>query len=276
MARDRYLWNAGEETINKVGAEIKADTPRSKWQNFWYYHKLHVVFGAIAVFLVWSFAAELLSRVDPDYQIAIVTNNSYLQSFSDAMGEALEPYGKDRNGDGEVVVQVNVYSLTDSASASSAPEAAGTGMVGGSVDNAYYQMAGITRYMADLQAGDSMIYIMDDENFLLRSADGVFAYAADGSDPPEGADDYQNMRIPWGDCAALEKLSESWVSTGQCTQEFVDEYVSPLGVSIRAISRTTLEGQDGIEQKHADYWEFLNRLAADEPLPDAGEGSGEA
>ena len=41
MARDRYLWNAGEDTIHGPSKEQKVTTKKQKRENFWFYHKFN-------------------------------------------------------------------------------------------------------------------------------------------------------------------------------------------------------------------------------------------
>ncbi len=273
MARDRYLWNAGEETINKPGAEIKADTPKSKWQNFWYYHKFHVAFAIIGAFIVGTFIYDIASKVTPDYQIAIVTGDTSQQAIAEQLGKDLAPYGKDLNGDGQVVVQINVYALS-SGEETDTSSATAQAQMNASVDM-YTQMASVTKYSADMQTGESLIYIMDDENFLSQTENGMFAYVEDGSTPEEGATDYQNMRIAWSDCAALAEIQQKWIDEGFCSEEYAEEYLEPLGISLRVLEGTSLEGKEEKEQYFQDSKEFLDRIIHNEPVPVEESGSSE-
>ena len=52
MARERYLHNAGEDTIHSN--EIKLVTAKDKRKNWWYYHKFHLLIGIIACLLYTS------------------------------------------------------------------------------------------------------------------------------------------------------------------------------------------------------------------------------
>ena len=52
MARERYLLNAGEDTIHDN--EIKLVTAKDKRKNWWYYHKRHLLVGIIAAAMVGS------------------------------------------------------------------------------------------------------------------------------------------------------------------------------------------------------------------------------
>ena len=57
MARERYLHNAGEDTIH--ANEIKLVTAKDKRKNWWYYHKFHLLIGIIAVALVVNFVYSI-------------------------------------------------------------------------------------------------------------------------------------------------------------------------------------------------------------------------
>ena len=149
MARDRYLWNAGEETINDPRFEIKKpDTPKSKWENFWFYHKWHVFATIAAVFIVGTLVYDIATKVDPDYQVALLTQKSYPQEMLNQLSEEMSKYGYDLNGDGNVIVQINSYVLAqedESASESENLEEAMEQQI-----DPYTQMASVTRFSVDL------------------------------------------------------------------------------------------------------------------------------
>ena len=176
MARDRYLWNAGEEEINDASKVIRADTPKSKWDNFWFYHKTHVIVGILIVLIVSWFIYDLASKVDPDYQIGIITNSSYPSETLDKLGEQLALHAEDLNGDGQVVVQVNGYPMAIGSDSTSEVDA-------------NTQMASVTRFSVDVQSGDSIIFMADEESFRnVMEMYSLWSYL-DGTNPEEGAED---------------------------------------------------------------------------------------
>jgi hypothetical protein len=191
MAREGYLLD-GEDPIHNPDAEIKANSPKSKWDNFWYYHKWHMIAGVIALCVVLFFVHDMTSRVNPDYQIALITKQTYPTDMVDALENQIAKYGKDLNGDGKVVVQVNTYT-----------EAGDTSSSGMAVDP-NVQMAGYVKLTSDISEGSSMIFITDDAAFRIEQKKmQIFSYL-DGSTPASGAADYDKMRVSLQDSKMLE------------------------------------------------------------------------
>ena len=91
-------------------------------------------------------AHGLLTTVDPDYTVAVVTAEALPDEAVQRLQTALADYAEDANGDGTVVVQVNNYTWS--------ADAALTDMNG--------QMAGATQMNTDLANGESKIWILDD------------------------------------------------------------------------------------------------------------------
>ena len=50
MARERYLINAGEDTIHSN--EIKLVTAKDKRENWWYYHKRQIIPAILVLSLI--------------------------------------------------------------------------------------------------------------------------------------------------------------------------------------------------------------------------------
>ena len=99
MARDRYLWNAGEETIHRENRQ-PPPSKKSKWENFWYYHKAHVAIILIVALLAGEFIREMVLKREPDYEVALLTQSGYSDRFLTALESELEKYGTDLNKDG--------------------------------------------------------------------------------------------------------------------------------------------------------------------------------
>lgn len=91
-------------------------------------------------------AHGLLTTVDPDYTVAVVTAEALPDEAVQRLQTALADYAEDANGDGAVIVQVNNYTWS--------ADAALTDMNG--------QMAGATQMNTDLANGESKIWILDD------------------------------------------------------------------------------------------------------------------
>ncbi len=211
MARERYLLHEGEEEIHKPGAEKKADTTKSKWENFWYYHKLHVVIAFSVILLVGFFIHDLTTKVTPDYQIAMISQRAYSDETTKALQDEIAKYGEDLNSDGKVIVQVVNYVIADDTS-------------GGAVDP-NMQAAGYTRLTADLSIGESMIFITDDASFKHQQERAkIFSYL-DGSMPKDGAADFEKMRISLKDCKKLSNAANGMEDLSMSLRVYKDSQV---------------------------------------------------
>ena len=138
MAREGYLWHQGEETIHSEKLARPPKTGKEKRQNFWYYHKWHVLIAAVVILAAIFLVRDFLTRDNPDYKIGLVTSRSISEEGVEAMEAQLELYGEDLNGDGVVEVAVDNYSLD--------------------ATNSDAVMANITRLIGDFQAGETMLY----------------------------------------------------------------------------------------------------------------------
>lgn len=216
MARERYLLNADEEAINRPGAEIKADTKKSKWDNFWFYHKWHVIIAVIVVAIAVAFIHDMVSKVNPDYQIALMTQKAYPAEITDALQTEIAKYGKDLNGDGKVVVQINNYVIAQGSDTNKV--------------DANQQMASVTRLTADISSGQSMIFLCDDANFKNQEkSNSLFSYL-DGAAPKAGATDYDKMRVSWDQCNKLTNLK---INVQGLSQNDAQKLLSQLSISMR-------------------------------------------
>ena len=245
MAREKFFLDQEEDTIH--ANQIQLTTAKEKRANWWYYHKIHLVIGCIAVLALGGFIYSMVTKVYPDYTIALLTQNTYSSEVTERLAEELEAYADDRNHDGQVVVQVSSYAIgTDST------------------NDIQVQQANQVRFMGDTSAFDSVIYITDDESFKwVQSQDGFFTYM-DGTTPEEDATDYENMRIAWGDCKGLAEMD---LSISALDKEQAQKYMSPLSLSTRLIAGSTYENNEEKKSYYEDSRRLLERLISGEKLP---------
>lgn len=257
MARERYLVNAGEDTIHDPEAEKKAEqanrTPRGKWNNFWYYHKWHVVIGAAAAAIVIATVVSAVRTVQPDYNVGLITRTAYPNEVISQLGQEMAKYGKDRNGDGKVVVQVNQYQIAEQpASSGGIGSAASTG--GMQMDP---QMAAVyqVKLTSDLQSGTSMIFITDGKSFFGQAKGGnhVFAYL-DGSTPKDSATDYDRMRVKLSKCPKLADFKVSYRAQSGSVSVRLTDILKDGGISMRVYQGSAIEG------KQNDYYKDSKAL----------------
>ena len=87
-------------------------TRKEKWTNWWDYNLKWVILIGIAVaFVAYNFIGQYFFVPKPDYNIAVVAPYYLPDDTVTALQTALARYGEDRNGDGKVLVTLNVYTL---------------------------------------------------------------------------------------------------------------------------------------------------------------------
>lgn len=251
MARERYLVNAGEETINQ--GEIKLETKKDKRANFWYYYKWHIILSILGAILVFSIVYSIVSKVKPDYQVALMTQVAYPEAVCDQLADTFEQYAEDRNGDGQVVVQINNYQFIQGEAAENA--------------DPNVVMAGVVKFTADAQMGDSMIYITDKASFdtVTEQGNGFFVYLDDWTTPPdEGATDLDRVKIPWNDCAALASMELNYETESMTQDELRSMLFDDLSISLRSIEYGSFEEDEDMVAYYADSKALLSRVVAGE------------
>ena len=175
--------------------------------NWWYYNWGIVAVAAMVIVGVAYVAHGLLTTVDPDYTVAVVTAEALPDEAVQRLQTALADYAEDANGDGAVVVQVNNYTWS--------ADAALTDMNG--------QMAGATQMNTDLANGESRIWILEDPE--------GFEQAYKALSEKLGAD-WQTKLIPWSDLPALSALELGSYNTAADGSQTVDIQSRFAGYSV--------------------------------------------
>ena len=102
MAGEYLRWQARDE---KPQEEAAPQTGAEKAKNWLYYHRVHLIAGAAAAWILIKIAAGTLGigRTFPDYQIAYVGTRPLPAQTQMALEESIGARGEDLNGDGRVV-----------------------------------------------------------------------------------------------------------------------------------------------------------------------------
>lgn len=242
MPREHLFLDGEEDTIH--ANEIVPKTPKEKRANWWFYHKVHVIVGVLLVALAGGLIYSLLSKTAPDYTIAVV-GGLYSEDMANALEAELAPYGEDRNGDGQVEVQVITYPIGDSSA------------------DPQVQEANSVRLMGDASEFTSVIYLINGDSFeWMQNQGGFFAYT-DGSTPPEDASDYENMRVAWSDCKGLTAMD---LSVNSLSKEEVQDYMSSFYMALRMIDGTNFENNAGDVDYYKDCQAMFQRLIDGTPV----------
>ena len=165
--------------------------------NWWYYNWGIVAVAAMVVVGVAYVAHGLLTTVDPDYTVAVVTAEALPDEAVQHLQTALADYAEDVYGDGAVVVQVNNYTWSANASLTEQNQ----------------QMAGATQMNTDLSSGESKIWILEDpEGFE----------AAYGALREKLGENWKTQLILWSQQSTLSNLDLGSYNTAADGSQSVD------------------------------------------------------
>ena len=151
-------------------------TAKERRENWWHYHKWHVIIGTLLLLALCDIGLHVLGfgRETPDYQFAYVGSRMLPDDAVSAFEEAVAALGTDCNGDGRVLVRLNQYPvvvISDNTDMASSADA----------DAAMYAYAASVRLMADLQSGESAFFLLKDperfqRDYEILSGDGAFLW----------------------------------------------------------------------------------------------------
>ena len=137
---------------------LRPKTFKEKVQNYWYHYKWHtIIIGFIVVVFGFTFI-QFITKTQPDYKIMTAFDKYMPYSVTQTMGEYLENFGEDVNGDGEVVVEI--YDISTSP-------------------DKQIQTSNSAKLMAELQNGEIMLFIVDEYYFDKLNDIEVFEKLAD-------------------------------------------------------------------------------------------------
>ena len=207
----RQTYGVEVRTIPRPAAPDKPLTAQEQKKrsraNWWYYHWGIVAVAAVLAVSVVYVAHGLLTTVDPDYTVAVVTAEALPDEAVQRLQTALADYAEDANGDGAVVVQVNNYTWS--------ADAALTDMNG--------QMAGATQMNTDLANGESKIWVLEDP--------AGFEQAYGALSEKLGAD-WQAKLIPWSSQPTLSGLELGSYNTAADGSQRIDVQSRFAGYSV--------------------------------------------
>ena len=154
-----------KKSKERIEAEKVCDMSfKKRWENFWYYNKLTIGIVAFVVILVGMFIHDIVTRVEPDYTIGIVTDKYFLPDQLLEIEKRVEAVGKDVDGNGSVDVDVMLYQLSKDENSPIDPNT---------------QMANNARLIGDIDGVQSAIFLSDDPEFYQEVMQ-LFSYK-DGS-----------------------------------------------------------------------------------------------
>lgn len=154
--------------------QMKEET-RKKIDNFWYYYKIHVLVVVFILFVAGVFIKDIVTKVDYDYSVAFVTEEMMTDEEISSIQSVFEREAEDLNGDGEIHVEVQNYTIPQGDSADPQLVAAGQ-----------------TKLTVDIQEGTSMIFFLSPGCYESYKDSGVL---------PADESEY----IKFSDCTGYEE-----------------------------------------------------------------------
>ncbi len=154
--------------------QMKEET-RKKIDNFWYYYKIHVLVVVFILFVASVFIKDIVTKVDYDYSLAFVTEEMMTNEEISSIQSVFEREAEDLNGDGEIHVEVQNYTIPQGDSADPQLVAAGQ-----------------TKLTVDIQDGTSMIFFLSPGCYESYKDSGVL---------PADESEY----IKFSDCTGYEE-----------------------------------------------------------------------
>lgn len=154
--------------------QMKEET-RKKIDNFWYYYKIHVLVVVFILFVAGVFVKDIVTKVDYDYSVVFVTEEMMTDEEISSIQSVLEKEAEDLNGDGEIHVEVQNYTIPQGDSADPQLVAAGQ-----------------TKLTVDIQDGTSMIFFLSPGCYESYKDSGVL---------PADESEY----IKFSDCTGYEE-----------------------------------------------------------------------
>ncbi len=92
---------------------ILPKTFKEKLQNYWFHFKWHTLVTILSIFMIVFLVSECNAKTDWDMQVVYFTYTPILENQIDLIGEYLEKFSEDINGDGEVNISVVNCSVSE-------------------------------------------------------------------------------------------------------------------------------------------------------------------
>lgn len=209
MASEYWKWK-----FRDVRPDEKRElTPEEKRQNWWDYHKWHVVIGIVLVGIACNIVWSAAHQVKPDYKIAYVGKNALPDDTAAALEASFTALGEDLSGDGKIIVRLAQYAADADPTAAASAE---------------------VRLMADILECESYIFLLEDPEQFQQA---YFSLAKlDGTLPEEGDDSAVGTYLAWDQCpvlAGMELGDYSYRLMGETVSGSSDELVSKLYIARR-------------------------------------------
>ena len=213
----------------------KPETPRGKWQNFWYHYKWHT-FGIVAgVCLLVFFIYSIVTQEKYDYRIMLVTESTMGEQGVTAVTDGFSAYAEDLNDDKKANVSVMTIE-----------------MGGENTVNPQMAQANSTKYMAELQIGEVILFVVDQKNYESSIENGLFV--------TKNTEEVATKDTPIEDVAY--SLKDTSIGKALAEQGYTEE----LFVCFRLVKGTSAESKDKKTGNSTNVHELFDRFAKAEGI----------
>lgn len=220
-------------------------TNEEKWSNFWFYHKWHIVAIICAAAMIGMFVYEIVTRVQYDYTIGLITEQTLPSGTVEALKLELERVCDDFNGNGKVDIDIMEYNFSIS---------------GDNIIDPNMHAANITRLMGDIQTGQSMLFLTDNVKGVQEGQ--MFLAYNDGTTPKTDAKiDYNNMGRKWTDCPLLKELNLGYATNFDGEQgALIQDIMKSFTLVKRAYYDTSIEPKEKLAPYYKSSMALFDKL----------------
>ncbi len=85
---------------------IVPNSPKEKWDNFWFHYKWYVVALVATVAVLAVLIAQCATKTKYDLQVIYFTHTTVLDAQTEGIADYFKKYSEDTNGDGQINVQI--------------------------------------------------------------------------------------------------------------------------------------------------------------------------
>ena len=80
-----------------------------KFENFWFYYKKHLLIALAVILTLGYLAVQKAGAPQPDYHIGLVRAVPCTEAELETLNARFSAAGEDKNGDGQILVQIHTY-----------------------------------------------------------------------------------------------------------------------------------------------------------------------
>ena len=214
---------------------------KKKWSNYWYHYKMITIIGACVLAIAGYAVYSIVTIQRPDIIVLLACNAPISQEQQSLLEVNLEKYTPDFNGDKKTIVEVRPVYLYESASDTQL--------------NNTIQQDNKQKLIANLSAGESTLFLLDDAAYQIMYQSGTFENLEEKYQgmPAIVKDKCYLSAMPFSDNAYLESLKDK------------------LYFTVRALDTMPKNNKKSVQEQYQQALQVLdnmlnNRVVKDMPV----------